>query len=61
MVTYNYRNNLVLRVALSPFFNLQCALTVIHGRGRAAFPLLCIIVNTNQRTRNGAGLGTRLY
>jgi len=30
----------------SPFFTL---------------PLLCIIVNTNQRTRNGVGLGTRLY
>ena len=47
MVTYNYGNNLVLRVALSPFFILQCALTVIHGRGRAAFLLLCIIVNAN--------------
>jgi len=26
----------------------------------AALPLLCIIVNVNQRVKNGVGLGTRL-
>lgn len=50
MVTYNYRNNLVLRVALSPFFNLQCALTVMHGRGEQLFHC-CVLLSTQTKER----------
>jgi len=35
-----------------PFFVLRFAF---------ALPLLCIILNANRRTKNGGGLGTRLY
>ena len=39
-----------------PFFVLRFAFSVIHGSGRVRK----IILNTNQRTKNGGGLGTRL-
>ena len=40
------------------FFALWFAFSIIH---RSALPLLCIILNTNRRTKNGGGLGTRLH
>ena len=52
--------SLVLRPP--PFFVLQFAFSIMHGR---ALPLSCIILSTiilnaNQRTKNRGGLGTRL-
>ena len=46
-----------------PCFVLRFAFSIIHESGRAqkrALPLPCIILNANQRTKNGGGLGTRL-
>ena len=43
-----------------PFFVLRFAFSIIHGSGFRALPLPCIILNTNRRTKNGEGLGTRL-
>jgi len=32
-----------------------------NGEAFHALPLPCIILNTNRRTKNGGGLGTRLW
>jgi len=45
---------------LPPFFVLQFAFSIVHGSGRAPLPVPCIILNTNRRTKNRGGLGTRL-
>ena len=51
---------------LPHFFVLWFAFSIIHGSRRAAknfsavLPFLCIILNTNQRTKNGGGLGIGL-
>ena len=42
-----------------PFFVLQFVFSIIHG-SHHALPLLCNILNANQRTKNRGGLGTRL-
>ena len=51
------------RSQASPIFVLRFAFNIIHGSGRMVknvLPLPCIILNANQRTKNGGGLGTRL-
>ena len=51
-------SNTVVVGVHSVFFFLACGAG--WGKRKSALPLPCIILNTNRRTRNEGGLGTRL-